>query len=185
MKKELIDTCNYFASLIGKTFVAKTAHKCGGKWRGTTDYSLLFSDGTTFYISNGMKFFEKTLKEKIDKIVCFKNNKTNILATLKQNSIKDNERAKIEGLLSYTVLDVEMSVDRGFLWAHLLLDIDRMAFKFMESELCYAIFGNEVKQLFERRGMVETWTAGAVVNPTYIFANVRFSHLDDLYKVQN
>lgn len=74
-RNELI---NEFCLLHGKEFKCISKHSCTGKWRGTTDYYIVFSDDTRYFVSNGMKYFNEQLKSKIDEFNYLQLNKNEL-----------------------------------------------------------------------------------------------------------
>jgi len=67
----IIILCN----LYGKEFDKITKQPCRGKWKGTTDYGLQFKDGSTKFISNGIKYFDEFIQQEIEQLNYFLQNK--------------------------------------------------------------------------------------------------------------
>jgi len=61
--------------LYQKEFEKITKQPCTGKWRGTTDYGIKFKDGSTKFISNGMKYFDESVQKEIEQLNYFQQNK--------------------------------------------------------------------------------------------------------------
>lgn len=74
-KNELIKE---FCLLHGKEFKCISKHSCTGKWSGTTDYCIVFSDDTRYFVSNGMKYFNEKLQSKIDEFNYLQLNKNKL-----------------------------------------------------------------------------------------------------------
>jgi len=72
---ENTNNINILCKLYGKEFDSISKRACTGDWRGTTDYSIKFKDGSTKFISNGMKYFNDTLQKEVDELNYFLHNK--------------------------------------------------------------------------------------------------------------
>lgn len=184
MNNQQTQICQELTQLMGYTTFTKASRRCTGKWRGTTDYSLILDNTTVLGISNGMRWFYKTVEEHINFLKRFNDNKDNILQRIREYVIADNFIAEQEGLFPVIVKDIRVntSVDSYLLWPYLILEVDGQTFNFTETGLKYAIQNNEIDEYFTSKRN-KLYTAGAVQAPTYIFCNVRFSHLDKLYKI--
>lgn len=66
---------------------------------------------------------------------------------------------------------------------YIRMEVAGYQFNFIESGLNYAILQNELEKHFEKNNAKQVFTAGGVWKPTFIFDNVRFSHVDRLYKI--
>ncbi len=175
--------CNLLCYLLDFRSYKKIGKRCTGKWRGTTDYSLVFDDKYKLFVSNGMSYFNERLTEFIKNITDFEKNKKEILQKLQFYSIQDNETATKEGLKTTKILDIGVIKDSDLflLWPYILMEVDGIQFRFIETGLKEAMFKNIIDHHYNR--YTEIFTAGAVEKPTFVFHNVRFSHLDDLYKI--
>lgn len=182
-KEKLI--CQELTILMGYQNFKKERSACTGKWRGTYDYSLVFDNRTRLFISNGMKYFHETVQNYIGCLKIFNTNKNRILDEIREQIYSDNITAKQEGLFPVTVKDVAISTQSEpyCLWAYLTLEVNGITFQFIETGLNYAIKNNKVTEYFAPKRRI--YTAGAVIAPTFIIGNVRFSHLDGLYKIKN
>lgn len=185
LKKSTVALLNELTSLVGKKSWQRVSQACTGKWRGTTDYGVLFDDGLDYWISNGMTFFEDKIKDTINEIHTITTNRDEYLRILRQQAERDNQTAASKGLLPVEVLDIgiESQSKTYFLWTYVTLKVGgARTFKFTETGLYYDMKNNNMQQWIEccKR---ELFTAGAVKKPDYIFGNVRFSSTDDLYKI--
>lgn len=186
MNKEQFQICQELTHLMGYNTFRKTSRRCTGKWRGTTDYSLVFDNKLSLYLSNGMTYFYETAKERINQLKQFKVNKDHMLQLIREYVIADNIIAKEEGLFPVAVKDIglNLSNENYLLWNYLLLEVDGCTFQFIETGLNYAIRNNKLEEHFTEKSNKKIFTAGAVQAPTFIFSNVRFSHFDDIYKIK-
>lgn len=82
--KETIQLEKKLTSLLGKKFYTCTKHVSTGKWYGRYDYCLRFNDGTGYFISNGMKLYEKKLTEFITQIEYFISNRNKLEEWIKE-----------------------------------------------------------------------------------------------------
>lgn len=184
-KKSTALLLDLFTELVGRKSWSKIAQPCTGKWRGTTDYGILFDDGMQYFISNGMQCFNEKLANEITSIHVLRNNHKKYLQILREQARLDNEIARKEGLHPVTIVDVgqEMESENHFLWAYVILDVNGHWFKFTETGLNYAMKQDAMDKWIE--GCKKSlFTAGGVKLPDYIFANVRFSSTDQLYKIK-
>lgn len=183
MNKQL---CNKLTQLLGHKSWQKIGHRCTGKWRGTTDYSLLFEDGTRIFISNGMQYFDEGLMTEITNLERFISPafQSRMLKILNRQREVDNEAAKSEGLLNYKIIGLTFKEMSWGIRYGLKLEVDGIIFNFVETNLVMDMLDTQIdaETLFNKWQMKKRYTAGAVENPTFIFHNVRFSHLDQLYK---
>lgn len=183
MNKQL---CNKLTKLLGHKSWQKIGHPCTGKWRGTTDYSLLFEDETHVFISNGMKYFDECLAEMVDTLERFisPSFQTEFMEILNRQREVDDKVAASEGLHSYKILG--FAYKQVFFGIHygLKLEVDGTVFNFMETGFVMDMQDTQVdaKTLLNKWQTKRRFTAGAVEKPTFIFHNVRYSHLDKLYK---
>ena len=183
MNKQL---CNKLTQLLGHKSWKKIGHPCTGKWRGTTDYSLLFEDGSGVFISNGMKYFDDRLVEITATLERFISPafQTKMLDILNQQREIDNVVAESEGLHKYEILGLTFKQAYFRIHYGLKLEVDGTIFNFVETKLVMDMHDTQTDAdaLLNKWQMKKRYTAGAVENPTFIFHNVRFSHLDNLYK---
>lgn len=186
MDKEKTALVQKFIELLGFNTFEIIGIPCTGKWRGTTDYCLILDGKFKFFVSNKMKYFEEKLKERIQIIESFNMYKNELLQVIRKQVEKDNEEAKKENLLPAKVVDLKLNTatNKYFMYFHLVLEVDGVKFKHIETGLHYAIEGNTLNEYFQRKNANRRFTAACVKEPAFIFANVRFSHLDDLYKIK-
>lgn len=114
---------------LAKLFNANTGKRvgspCRGKYRGATDYSVVFDNGEEFCISQGMKDFDNILKEEIDKYSQFHKNKQDILNTLLEMEKCDNSNARERGLSEYKIIDIDYGKNGTHLgWFYLTVSIN-------------------------------------------------------------
>lgn len=134
-----------------------------------------------------MKYFHERVQNYIGCLKIFNANKSRMLNEIKEQIYLDNITAQQEMLFPVTVKDVAISTQSEpyCLWAYLTLEVNGITFQFIETGLNYAIKNNKVTEYFAEKRRKTTYTAGAVIAPTFIVGNVRFSHLDGLYKIKN
>lgn len=107
-------------AIIAQTFNCKSGKietsLCTGKWRGTSDISIRFDNGTSLFIGNFSTPKAKTLKvqsECVNKALVWYNpeivrlTKETALEPLRKQEQKDNAAALEKGLKPYTLLNVE------------------------------------------------------------------------------
>lgn len=185
MNKEQTALCQELTRILGYSTFVKIGQRCTGKWARTTDYSLVFNEKTKLFISNGMNHFSESVKEYICQLQIFKKYREAMFQTICKQVEKDNLIAKQEGLLPLKCISLNMSLTSNLtsLWAYIPMEVAGCQFNFIETGFNSAIFRNELEKHFEQRNAHPIYTAGAVQKPTFIFSNVRFSHLDKLYKL--
>ena len=172
-------------ALIGCKSYQRISQACTGKWRSTTDYGLLFDNGCYHFVSNGMGAFDQNLLEVITEIKTVREHREEHLAIILEQVERDNAVAATEGLSQIKVLDTAVNTESEhcFLWAYVLLDINGKQVKFIETMLNYALRTDNMQKWFTDRPQ-NTFTAGAVREPDFIFGNVRFSSSENLYKIK-
>ncbi len=94
-----------FVVLVGGKSWERTSHRCTGKRSGTIDYGFVMDGRVYFFVSNGMKYFEKHLREWIKSIKTFRAKKDYYLRLLREQVEKDND-AKAEGLQRVRLIDM-------------------------------------------------------------------------------
>lgn len=173
------------AQLFGATTGTKIGSPCGGKWAGTTDYSIKFDNEAKMFISNGMKSFDEILEIYISQYKNFILNKEKIVSAFKEMSIRDNKIAKEKGLKPYTVLDIDFyKGNSGHLgWFYIVLEVGEKTFKMIETNMGYAIANNKLEDYL--KGRENYFVAGAIKesDSDYVFGNVGFSSEGTLYKL--
>ena len=124
--------------VIAKTFGAKTGvihtSPCTGKWRGTSDMTLQFDNGVSYFIGNHLTPKTKTVKVRTECVnTTLKWNNPEIVEATKEaalpmllrREVKDNEIAAQKGLKPYKVLNVEFinSGDQYLGWYYVTLAV--------------------------------------------------------------
>lgn len=173
---------NTLARLFGAQSGTKVGIPCSGKWKGTTDYSVKFNNGVRFYISNGMKYFEKNLDEEIKVYSAFESMKSEIIEALQAFEVHDNQLAALAGLSNYHVLDIDYLKSGDYLgWFYAIVDINGERHTVKETGLYFLIRNalraestaeiyREVEELKQ-----ETVLAKHIENPKFVFHNNAFS----------
>ena len=186
MKKIDKELCQKLTNLLGFTSYQKIGSRCCGKYKGTTDYSLVFDNKVCFFISNGMSSFSERLIEHIRDVTIFQNHKEEMFQAVCRQVEQDNLTARKEGLLAVKCLSLEICKTSTiyFLWPYIRMEVGGQQFDFIETGFTMAIFRNELEKHFQWANARDTFTAGAVEKPSFIFQNVRFSHLDGLHKIK-
>jgi hypothetical protein len=185
MNKEQTALCHELTRILGYSTFIKIGQRCTGKWAGTTDYSLVFDERTKLFISNGMNHFSESVKNYIRQLQIFEKYREAMFQTICKQVEKDNLIAEQEGLLPVKCISLNMNLASNLtsLWAYIPMEVAGHQFNFIETGFNSAIFKNELEKHFELKNACPIFTAGAVQKPTFIFSNVRFSHLDKLYKL--
>ena len=171
------------AELIGCKSYTHISKRCTGKWRGTTDYGLLFDNGCYHFASNGMAGFEQEIQKDILEISTVLQYRESYQAVISEQLALDNEIALREGLSPVKLIDTGINTDyeHYFLWAYALLEVNGRQFRFIETMLNRHLRTNTLA-IWETDRPKDIYTAGAVQNPDFIFGNVRFSSTDDMHK---
>lgn len=188
MKKTERQAVDEFVALVGGKSWKRISRACGGDWRGTTDYGFVMDDRVTFFVSNGMEFFEMQIREWMEDIRFFQEKKGEYLRLLRAQVEKDNANATAEGLHNIKLLDIgilspECDEQHEFLAPYALVEIDGRQVKHHTSEFASAILSDYFDAFLDKSNSEEIVTAGAVKEPDYIFCGVRFSSEDRLYKI--
>ena len=169
---------------------------CSGKWRGTSDISIRFDNGTSLFLGNDRTPQAKTVKvqkEYVNAALLWNNPeivaviKETALAALRQQEAKDNAIAAQMELKPYTLLNVEFNdgadaKSRGFMgWYYVTIAVDGKIRAHLESGLSCEIASGKVGETFARG----YYTAGALKESEvdYVFNNVGFSSTSTLYSL--
>ena len=170
--------------LIGCKSYTHIAKRCTGKWHGTTDHGLLFNNGCYHFVSNGMAGFEQEIQKDILEISTVLQYRESYRTVISEQLALDNEIALREGLSPVKLIDIGVNTDYElcFLWVYALLEVNGRQFRFIETMLNYHLRTNNIA-IWEADRPKDTFTAGAVQNPDFIFGNVRFSSTDNLHKI--
>lgn len=187
--------------VIAQAFGCKTGEirtsPCTGSWRGTSDMSIYFDNGSRLFIGNHLTPKTKTIKirkEFVDRTLVQYNReiiqakKKVALPMLLRREIKDNEIAAQKGLKPYTLLDVELCDGSdeqisGYIgWYYVTLVVDGKIFAHLETGLNYDIANGKVSATPSR---TDYFIAGALkeTEVDYVFNNVGFSSASTLYKL--
>ena len=178
---------NKLAALLGYNSGKHTVSACTGKWAGTMDHYVEFDNGKKLFICNGAEHFDKSLTEIKEKLEKINKTRTRLLEMLKEQAETDSMTASREGLARCHPKEILTIHDGRFLWTAVRLSVSGKEFNFIETSLAYALEDGpeKLKEHIRQRNSGETYTAGAVKTPTFVFMNVRFSHEDGLYMIQN
>lgn len=181
---------NTLARLFGAQSGTKVGIPCSGKWKGTTDYSVKFNNGVRFYISNGMKYFEKNLDEEIKAYSAFESMKSEIIEALQAFEAHDNQIAVLAGLSGYHVLDIDYLKSGDYLgWFYVIVDINGERHTVKETGLHFlihnALKAESTVEIYREAEELkqETVFAKYIENPTFVFHNYAFSF--DSYTADN
>ena len=187
--------------IIAKSFNCMTGKietsPCTGKWRGTSDISIKFDNGTSLAIGNHRTPQAKTLKVQNEYVnsalvrynpEIIKATKEAAIDALRKWETKDNEIAAQKGLKPYTLLNVELNdgtdeKSGGYMgWYYVTLAIDGKIHSHIETGLNYAILDGKVSETPTRENY---FAAGALKDSDvdYVFNNVGFSSTSSLYSL--
>ena len=187
--------------MIAQTFGCETGEiytsPCTGKWRGTSDMSIRFDNGTSLFIGNHPTPKAKTVKVQTECVnralvqynpEIVKATKEAALPALLQREAKDNEIAAQKGLKPYTLLNVEFNdgADEktgGYIgWYYVTLAVDGKIYAHLETGLNHDIASGKVSDIPTR---ADYYPAGALkeADVDYVFNNVGFSSTSSLYSV--
>lgn len=187
MNKSEKAAVNEFVSLVGGRTWERTSHRCTGKWRGTTDYGFVIDGRVTFYVSNGMSYFERRVREWSKAIRTFRTKKDYFLRLLYDQVERDNAKATAEGLHRIRLVDIgiltpESDNQNDFFSPFALIEVGEKQFKHRTTNLGLAIVLDNLESYLKECNK-KIYTAGAVDSPDYIFCGVRFNSSDGLYKI--
>ncbi|WP_298035246.1 LPD25 domain-containing protein [uncultured Dysosmobacter sp.] len=190
----LQDRINIIAQTFGCTTGQIETSPCRGKWRGTSDMSIRFDNGTSLFIGNFRTPKAKTVKVRSECInsVLVQYNPEIVQATkeasldaLMKRAEKDNAVAAEKGLKPYTVLNVELydgtdDQSSGYIgWYYATLAVDGKICTHIETGLHYDIMGGKVSDTPTTRPY---YPAGALTDADvdYVFDTVGFSSASGL-----
>ena len=191
------DKIGIIAQTFGCTSGKLEISPCYGKWRGTSDMSIRFDNGTSLGIGNEITRQAKAAKvqnEYVNAVLARYNPeivaaaKEAALAALRKREAGDNAIAAEKGLKPYTVLNVELNdgtVDEssGYIgWYYVTLAVDGKIRAHLESGLAHSIASGTVSETPTRENY---FIAGALkeAQVDYVFNNVGFSSTADLYSL--
>ena len=207
LQKKAVEIADHYKDLplqgkidiIAQAFGCKTGEirtsPCTGKWRGTSDMSIHFDNGTSLFIGNHLTPKAKTVKvqtECVNSALVHFNpeivqaTKEAALPVLLQREANDNEIAAQKGLKPYTLLNVEFcdGADEqtgGYIgWYYVTLAVDGKICTHLETGLSHDIADGKVSDTPTR---ADYFTAGALKenDVDYVFNNVGFSSASTLY----
>ena len=170
---------------------------CTGKWRGTSDISIKFDNGTSLFIGNHRTPQAKTAKVQNECVnsalvrynpEIIKATKEAATSALRKQEAKDNEIAAQKGLKPYTLLNVEFNdgtdeKSSGHMgWYYVTLAVDGKIHAHIETGLNYAILDGKVNETPTRE---DYFVAGALKesDADYVFNNTGFSSTSSLYSL--
>ncbi len=191
------DKIGIIAQSFGGTSGKIETSPCTGKWRGTSDISIKFDNGTSLFIGNHRTPQAKTVKvqnEYINSALVRYNpeiisaTKEAAITALRARETKDNELAAQKGLKPYSLLNVEFNdgtdeKSSGHMgWYYVTLVVDGKICSHIETGLNYAISDGKISEMPTRENY---FAAGALKESDvdYVFNNVGFSSTSDLYSL--
>ena len=185
------------AQVFGCTSGKIETSPCSGKWRGTSDVSIRFDNGTSLCIGNERtpqartakvwnEFINATLTRYNPEIVAAA--KEAALHALRKQETTDNEIAVQKGLKPYTLLTVEITDGTGdksgFIgWYYVTLAVDGKIFALLESGLSYEIANGKAGEVPKRNNY---FVAGGLkeADVDFVFHNVGHSSTDTIYSLR-
>ncbi len=170
---------------------------CIGKWRGTSDISIKFDNGTSLFIGNHRTPQAKTAKVQNECVnsalvrynpEIIKATKETATSALRKREAKDNEIAAQKGLKPYTLLNVEFNdgtdeKSSGHMgWYYVTLAVGGKIHSHIETGLNYAILDGKVSEMPTKE---DYFVAGALKESDvdYVFNNTGFSSTSSLYSL--
>lgn len=156
-KEKMQAKINLLAKSFGATTGTIRTSLCGGKWRGTSDISIVFNNGVELPMGNELTpkaktqkiqngYLDKMLEQYSPEIV--EARKAAAYSVLKRREEQDNAVAKAKGLKPYNLLSVEFCKgleDSCWVgWYYVILVVDGQLHAHMETNLNYAITGGKV-----------------------------------------
>lgn len=191
------DKIGIIAQTFGGTSGKIETSPCYGKWRGTSDISIRFDNGTSLGIGNEITQRAKTAqvqKEYVNAVLARYNPeivaaaKKAALTALMKREVCDNAVAVQRGLKPYTLLNVEFNDGRyaesaGYMgWYYVTLAVDGKIRAHLEAGLAHDIASGTVSETPTREIY---FVAGAVkeTDVDFVFNNVGFSSTSTLYSL--
>ena len=191
------DKIGIIAQTFGGTSGKIETSPCYGKWRGTSDISIRFDNGTSLGIGNERTQQAKTArvqKEYINAVLRRYNPeivaaaKKAALTALMKREVCDNAVAAQRGLKPYTLLNVELNdgtcaESAGYMgWYYVTLAVDGKIHAHLEAGLAHDIASGTVSETPTRENY---FVAGAVkeTDVDFVFNNVGFSSTSTLYSL--
>ncbi len=99
--------------LLGKTRFTHHKRACTGDCRGYYDYSLMFEDGTMFFISMGRKYYLRNLADAVRQYQYFNDNREYLTRRTKEIIERDNRQAVSMGLSPIEFVSIGMGALAG------------------------------------------------------------------------
>lgn len=194
-KLPLQDRLNIIAETFGYKSARIQTSLCTGKWRGTSDVSIVFENGSSIFMGNYRTPEAKTMKVQstgVNNILAQYNPeivaeiKEKIMPALREREAKDNKIAAEKGLKPYTLLNVELHDGKdnptgGYMgWYYVTVAIDGKVHALIETGLNYDIAKGELMQSRQ-----DYFVAGALKDheADFVFNNVGHSSTSHLYKL--
>ncbi len=188
-RRSMQDKIDIIAQAFGGTTGKIVTSPCTGKWRGTSDISIVFDNGKDIYIGNSLTPQAKTVKVQNEYLnsalvqynpEIIKVTKEAALETLRKRQDKDNEIAAEKGIKPYTLLNVEFNdtvseINGGYLgWYYVTLAVDGKIRAHMETGLYHDILDGKTSETPNDRPYC---TAALLkdIDVDYVFDNVGFS----------
>lgn len=179
MNKRQTALCDELCALLGHKSWIKVGRRCTGKWSHTTDYSLIWEDGTGMFISNGMSYFDKGVSDTIDMLKRTRSpeNQQAMMDVLWEFEDDDDKMAKEAGLQHYKLLGLIEIVEpdaHGMIWWGVRIKVGDRIINFYESGMSYDIMNgaDKLRETRDRKKGKKLWTAGGVENPNYVIHGV-------------
>ena len=196
-KLPMQDRINIIAQSFGCMSGRIETSPCTGKWRGTSDISIRFDNGTSLFIGNNRTPQAKTAKVQNECVSgalvrynpeIIRITKETATSALRKREAKDNETAAQKGLKPYTLLNVEFNDGKdeksgGHMgWYYVTLAVDGEIRPHIETGLNYDILDGKVSEAPTRENY---YVAGALKESDvdYVFNNVGFSSTSGLYSL--
>ena len=180
------DKIGVIAQAFGATSGKIETSVCYGKWRGTSDMSIRFDNGTSLFLGNKRTPQTKSAKVQAEYVngmlTCYNPEiialtKEAALAPLRKREAVDNATAAQKGLKPYTVLNVELNdgANSGLYigWYYVTLAVDGKIHAPLETGLAHSIADGTVSEMPTRKNY---FAAGALkeADVDYVFNNVGF-----------
>ena len=196
-KLSMPERVSIIAQSFGCTSGKIETSPCTGKWRGTSDISIKFDNGTSLFIGNHRTPQAKTQKVQNEYVnsalvqynpEIIKATKEAAIDALRKRETKDNEVAAQKGLKPYTLLNVEFNdgtdeKNSGHMgWYYVTLAVGGEIHSHLETGLHHAILDGKVSETPTRE---DYFVAGALKDSDvdYVFNNVGFSSTSSLYSL--
>ena len=183
----LQEKLNQIATVFGATTGGKSTIRCTGKWRGTTDYSIVFDNGEKLFLGNSShgKRFPQLVDETYElyNLSAVTATKKYALERLTARAPQDTVIAEVLGFVPYEVVSVELitSDKFGYIgWYYIVLKIGNKLVNHLDTNLDYCIR----KQTFSESVKKGYYVAGGLKDneADYVFNGVGFSTESTLYK---